>query len=75
MNKKMQDIIKSFDQNQLKEINEFLNSAEGARLKRQLSGDDKEKLMNEFSKLSTNDIKRAVSSMSGRNLKNIINKL
>ncbi len=75
MNKKMQDIIKSFDQNQLREINAFLNSAEGSRLKKQLNGGDKEKLMQEFSKLSTNDIKRAVSSMSGRDLKNIINKL
>ena len=76
MNRKIEDILRNFDQNQLREINSFLNSAQGQRLKNKLNnGPEREKLLREFSKLNQSDIQRSLSKLSDADLRRIISKL
>ena len=63
MNSKLENILKSFDQNQLREINNFLNSSKGKNLKSQLNDSEKAKLMREFEKLDSEEVKRRLRGM------------
>ena len=51
---RLERMLKDFDENQLREINKFLNSADGRRLKSHINSTDKDKLLQEFSKLDPN---------------------
>ena len=53
---RIEQLLKDFDQNQLREINKFLQSAEGERLKTQISNADKDRLIREFSRLDQSEI-------------------
>lgn len=74
-NKKLTELLKSFDQNQIKEINDFLNSSRGRSIKNKLNNSDKEKLLNEFSKINQNDARRKIKSMKAEDIIRLINKL
>lgn len=75
MNKKIEDVLRGFNQNQLREINSFLSSAQGERLKKKLGAADRDRLLDEFSKLDPDDVKRRLAQLSDRELRNIISKL
>ena len=68
-------LLKNFNQNQLREINAFLNSASGRNVKNKLNGADKEKLLRELGKLDPNLVKRKMSSMSSEDIIKIMKNL
>lgn len=74
-NRKLNDLLRSFNANQISEINNFLNSAKGRQLKSRLSSADKAALLDKFSHLNTNDAKRRIQSMSADEIINLIRKL
>ncbi len=74
-NRKLNDLLRSFNANQISEINNFLNSAKGRQLKNRLSSADKAALLDKFSHLNTNDAKRRIQSMSADEIINLIRKL
>lgn len=65
INKKLQDVLGAMDQNKLKNgaqsVNRFLNTKEGQKVKQQLSGVDKQKVLDIFSKMDANEIKQKLS--------------
>ena len=67
---RLERMLKDFDENQLREINKFLNSADGRRLKT-----DKDKLLQEFSKLDPNEVKKRISGLSTADLMKIMKNL
>jgi len=69
------ELLKNFNDKQLNEINNFLNSAKGKQLKNNLSSSDKERLIKEFSKLNPNLVQNAIKKMSADELSRIIRKL
>lgn len=75
MNSKLENILKSFDQNQLREINNFLNSSKGKNLKSQLNDSEKAKLMREFEKLDSEEAKRRLRGMNTKDIMKIISSL
>lgn len=75
MNSKLENILKSFDRNQLREINNFLNSSKGKNLKSQLNDSEKAKLMREFEKLDSEEVKRRLRGMNTKDIMKIISSL
>ncbi len=69
------ELLKNFNQNQIKEINDFLSSPKGKQLKNNLSDADKQKLLEQFSKLNPSTVQNAVKNMSSDDILKIINKL
>lgn len=69
------ELFKNFNQNQIKEINDFLSSSKGKQLKNNLSEADKRRLSEQFSKLNPSDVQNAVKNMSRDDIIRIINKL
>lgn len=69
---KFEQLLKGFNKNQLKEINDFLNSADGIRLKNQIASANKDKLIRELSGLDENELKKRISSMNAEDLKRIM---
>ena len=65
---RLERMLKDFDENQLREINKFLNSADGRRLKSHINSTDKDKLLQEFSKLDPNEVKKRISGLSTADL-------
>ena len=74
-NKKLNDLLRNFNANQISEINSFLNSAKGRQLKSRLSSADKAALLDKFSRINTNEAKRRIQSMSADEIINLIRKL
>ena len=74
-NRKLNDLLRSFNANQISEINNFLNSAKGRQLKSRLSSADKAALLDQFSHLNTNDAKRRIQSMSADEIINLVRKV
>lgn len=72
---KLEKILKDFDENQLKEINKFLNSADGQRLKNQITASEKDRILREFSKLDPNEVRKKISGLSGDDLMKIMKNL
>ena len=72
---RLERMLKDFDENQLREINKFLNSADGRRLKSHINSTDKDKLLQEFSKLDPNEVKKRISGLSTADLMKIMKKL
>ena len=75
MNSKLENILKSFDQNQLREINNFLNSSKGKNLKSQLNDSEEAKLMREYEKLDSEEVKRRLRGMNTKDIMKIISSL
>lgn len=63
INKKLEDILGGIDKSKLngRNMGAFLNSPEGQRLKNSLSAADKQKILNVFAGLDTNEVKRKLS--------------
>ena len=84
---RLERMLKDFDENQLREINKFLNSADGRRLKSHINSTDKDKmrplgvpafkdkLLQEFSKLDPNEVKKRISGLSTADLMKIMKNL
>lgn len=75
MNSKLENMLKNFNQNQLREINEFLNSSKGKNIKNNLTNSDKERLMREFNKLDANEVRKKIGSLSNEDIMKIIRNL
>lgn len=60
----MNDILKNFNENQLNEINKFLNSAQGKNISGNLNNNDKERLLRQFMSLDPNTVKKKLNGLS-----------
>lgn len=74
-NQNIMELLKNFNQNQLREINAFLNSDKGKKIKNSLSDEEKRKLLSQFSRLDPASVKRAMNGMSSEDIIKMINKL
>ena len=68
-------LLRSFNQNQLKEINDFLNSSQGRGIKNKINSADKSELMREFQKLDPKVVSSRLKTLSKQDLIKIINSL
>ena len=68
-------ILSNLNQNQLREINQFLNSIQGKQLKNKINSSDKEKLLREFAKLDPAMVNSKLKGMSTEQLISLIKKL
>ncbi len=68
-------LLRSFNQNQLKEINDFLNSAQGRRIKNKINSSDKNELLKAFSALDQKTVNSKLKSLSKQDILKIINNL
>lgn len=66
------ELLSSFNENQLKQINNFIGSVQGKKMSDNLSQSDKERLMSEFSKLDPATVRRKLNSLSGEDIINIL---
>ncbi len=69
------NLLKNFNQNQLKEINDFLNSSQGRQLKSKINSADKNALLKEFQKIDPNVLNSKLKGMSKDDILKIINGL
>lgn len=83
-NKKLENILSSLDKNKVFEakqsIQKFLNTPDGKNIAKQISNIDKNKLMNMFLGMNSNELKQKlqnadISNLSQKDLNDIINKL
>ena len=58
------DILKNFNPNDLQQINDFLNSAQGKNATANLSGKDKENILKQFMQLDPNKVKNKLNGLS-----------
>lgn len=68
-------LLKSFNQNQLREINDFLNSAQGRKIKSKINSSDKNELLREFQKLDPKVVNSRLKSLRKQDILKIINNL
>lgn len=66
------ELLSSFNENQLKQINNFISSVQGQKMSGGLSDSDKERLLSEFGKLDAGTVRRKLSSLSGEDIKKIL---
>ena len=71
----MNDLLRSFNQNQLREINDFLNSSQGRKIKNKINSSDKNELLREFQKLDPKVVNSRLKSLSKQDILKIINNL
>lgn len=62
INKKLEDILSGVDKSKIGGNMGFFNSPEGQKLKNSLSAADKQKILNVFAGLDTNDVKRKLAN-------------
>lgn len=60
----MNDMLKNFSENDLKDINNFLNSAQGKNLVSNINKSQKEKILQQFMQLDPNAVKRKLNGLS-----------
>ncbi len=60
----LNDILNNFNENQLKEINSFLNSQKGQDFRKNLSQTKKDELFQEFMKLDPEVVKSKLNGIS-----------
>lgn len=60
----MNDIMKNFSSNQLRQINDFLNSAQGKNLQKNMNDTKKNELLNKFKQLDPNEVKNVLNGIS-----------
>ena len=73
MNDKLKRLLGSLDQNQLAEINRFLNSDDGRRFKNKISDADKENLLRQVDGMNPAKLKRAFSNLTKDDLAKMLN--
>lgn len=71
----MNDLLRSFNQNQLREINDFLNSSQGRKIKNRINSSNKNELLREFQKLDPQVVNSRLKSLSKQDILKIINNL
>lgn len=71
----MNDLLRSFNQNQLREINDFLNSSQGRKIKNKINSSNKNELLREFQKLDPKVVNSRLKSLSKQDILKIINNL
>lgn len=69
------NLLQNFSQNQLKEINDFLNSAKGRQFSQNLSSAEKEALLKKLSGIDPAYAQKKLKNLSSRDLAKIINSL
>lgn len=75
MMQNINDLLRNLNQNQLKEINDFLNTAQGRKLKNKINSSDKQELLRELGKLSPDVVNSKLKNISKQDLMRIINNL
>lgn len=75
MMQNINDLLRNLNQNQLKEINDFLNTAQGRKLKNKINSSDKQELLRELGKLSPDVVNSKLKNISKQDLMKIINNL
>ena len=60
----MNDMLKNFSENDLKDINNFLNSAQGKNLVSNINKSQKEKILQQIMQLDPNTVKRKLNGLS-----------
>ena len=84
VNKKLNDLLSGDDKTKLdaakKSVEKFINSNDGDRIKQQLKNVDKNKLLNKFMNMDSNEMKAVLqkanlSNISPNDVSNILNKL
>jgi hypothetical protein len=60
----MNDMLKNFSENDLKDINNFLNSAQGKNLVSNINKSQKEKILQQFMQLDPNTVKHKLNGLS-----------
>ncbi len=84
VNKKLNDLLSGVDKTKLdaakKSVEKFINSNDGDKLKQQLKNVDKNKLLNKFMNMDSNEMKAVLqkanlSNISPNDVSNILNKL
>ena len=73
MNDKLKKLISSLDQNQIAEINRFLNSADGQRFKNNISERDKANILNQINTMDPAKLRRTFSGLSKEDLVRMLN--
>lgn len=58
------DVLKNFNSNDLQQINDFLNSAQGKKVTSSLSGKDKENILKQFMQLDPSKVKSKLNGLS-----------
>ncbi len=58
------ELLSSFNENQLKQINNFISSVQGRKMSGSLSDADKQRLLSELGKLDADAVRRKLSSLS-----------
>ncbi len=69
------NLLKNLDQNQLREINRFLNSKQGVNIKNKISKTDKERLIRELSSLDPKTVNSKLKGLSQADILRILNNL
>lgn len=59
----MNDMLKNFSENDLKDINNFLNSAQGKNLVSNINKSQKEKILQQFMQLDPNTVKHKLNGL------------
>ena len=81
--KKLNDILSGIDQEKLnsakRSVEEFISTKEGQKIKEELKGMDKDKLINNFMNMNTNKLKDMIgkanlSGLKGTDIENILKK-
>ena len=75
MMQNINDLLRNLNQNHLKEINDFLNTAQGRKLKNKINSSDKQELLRELGKLSPDVVNSKLKNISKQDLMKIINNL
>ena len=77
IDKKLQDVLNGIDENKIRQVEQFLNTPDGQKIKQKLNGTDKNKIINAFMNMDTNELKRKLNGadVSKINTKDIIDKL
>ncbi len=58
------DVLKNFNENELQEINRFINSAQGKDLSNKLGKTDKDALLRQFMNLDPNKVKSKLNGLT-----------
>ncbi len=73
MNDKLKKLLGSLDQNQIAEINRFLNSSDGQKFKNNISEKDKANILSRIDSMNPEKLKRAFSGISKGDLAKLLN--
>lgn len=73
MNNKIKRLLSSFDENQIAEINNFLNSADGRRFKNNISDKDKNNILRQLDNMDTEKLRHAFSNISKDDIIRMLN--